>query len=98
MSVGVAEPAAPTAGVMTVKLTVPMVAVWLPTLSFTNTVRVEVVDTEPSVKVKSSFTAFIFTKVMVRVWVAVLPKASLPTKVTVTIPLLLQRSAGFTVS
>ena len=98
MSVGVAEPAAPTAGVVTVKLTVPMVAVWLPTLSFTNTVRVEVVDTEPSVKVKSSFTASIFTKVMVRVWVAVLPKASLPTKVTVTIPLLLQRSAGFTVS
>ena len=98
MSVGVAEPAVPTAGVVTVKLTVPMVAVWLPTLSFTNTVRVEVVDIEPSVKVKSSSTASIFTKVMVRVWVAVLPKASFPTKVTVTIPLLLQRSAGFTVS
>ena len=45
--------------------------------------------------VKVSSWAFILTKVIVRIWVVVLPKRSFATKVTVRVPLgTLQKSAG----
>ena len=95
MSVGVAEPTAPVAGVTTVILTVEVVAVWVPTLSLVSTLLTVVVATAPLVTVKVSFSAFILTKVIVRVCVVVLPKRSFATKVTVRVPLgTLQKSAG----
>ena len=95
MRVGVAEPTTPVAGVTTVILTVPVVAVCVPTLSLSSTVRVVVVATAPWVMVKVSPSAFILTKVIVRVCVVVLPKRSFATKVTVRVPLgTLQKSAG----
>ena len=73
LSVGVAEPAAPVAGVTTVILTVAVVAVCVPTLSLSSTVPVVVVATAPWVTVKVSPWAFILTKVIVAVLVMVLP-------------------------
>ena len=73
LSVGVAEPAAPVAGIVTDKLTVPVVAVCVPTLSLSSTVLVLVVATAPWVTVKVSPWAFILTKVIVAVLVTVLP-------------------------
>ena len=47
LSVGVAEPAAPVAGIVTDKLTVPVVAVCVPTLSLVSTLLAVVVATAP---------------------------------------------------
>ena len=47
LSVGVALPAAPVAGIVTDKLTVPVVAVWVPTLSLVSTLLAVVVATAP---------------------------------------------------
>ena len=95
LSVGVADPATPVAGVTTVKLTVPVVAVCVPTLSLVSTLLAVVVATAPCVTVKVSLSAFIFTKVIVRVSVVILPKRSFATKLTVRVPLgTLQKSAG----
>ena len=65
-------------------------------MSLSNIVRVVVPPLVPLVIVKVSVLASICTKVIVLVWVTVLPNKSVAVKVTVTTPLLLHRSAGFT--
>ena len=95
LRVGVALPAAPVAGVVTVILTVAAVAVCVPNLSLSNIVIVLLPPLAPLAIVKLSALAFICAKVIVRVSVVILPKRSFATKLTVRVPLgTLQKSVG----
>ena len=96
LRVGVALPAAPVAGVVTVILTVEAVAVCVPILSLSNTVIVLLPPLAPLAMVTLSVLAFICAKVIVRVSLTALPKRSVAVKVTVTTPLWLHKLAGFT--
>ena len=77
LSVGVALPATPVAGVTTVKLTVPVVAVRVFAKSLVNTDALVVVATAPWLTVIVSLLAFMLTNVMVAVLVVVPPKLSI---------------------
>ena len=68
----------------------------MPILSLSNTVIVVLPPLAPFAIVTLSVLAFICAKVIVRVSLTALPKRSVAVKVTVTTPLLLQRSVGFT--